>query len=96
MPAGVEMPGTTEDDVTSGRETMTGTSSRDTVIAVSASGTTPCTAAAAGIAQSRGATLIAIASNPGAERFDGDPARACPCVIFSRQLIRGIASGAVI
>ena len=46
MPASVEMPGATEDDVTSGRESMSGASSRDTVIAVSVSGTTPYTLAA--------------------------------------------------
>ena len=71
LPTGVEMPGNTEDDVTSIREAMSGTSSRDTVIAVSASGKTPYTLAAAEVAQRHGATLIAIANNPGAALLDG-------------------------
>lgn len=77
IPTGVEMPGATEDDVTSGREALSGISSRDTVIAVSASGTTPYTMAAAGVAQSFGATLIAIANNPGASLFDGADHAVC-------------------
>ncbi|MDE0523344.1 MAG: N-acetylmuramic acid 6-phosphate etherase [Boseongicola sp.] len=71
LPVGVEMPGATEDDATSVQHAMSGISSRDTVIAVSASGTTPYTLAAAEAAQRRGATLIAIANNSGAALLVG-------------------------
>ncbi|MDE0696349.1 MAG: N-acetylmuramic acid 6-phosphate etherase [Boseongicola sp.] len=71
LPVGVEMPGATEDDATSVQHAMSGVSGRDTVIAVSASGTTPYTLAAAEAAQTRGATLIAIANSSGAALLDG-------------------------
>lgn len=71
LPVGVEMPGATEDDATSVQHAMSGVSGRDTVIAVSASGTTPYTLAAAEAAQARGATLIAIANSSGAALLDG-------------------------
>ncbi len=65
LPTGVEMPGGTEDD-TGGLDAALGDlSPRDTVIAVSASGTTPYTLAAARIARSAGASVVAIANNAG-------------------------------
>ncbi len=66
LPTGVEMPGGSEDDTAGLEPALEGLSGRDTVIAVSASGTTPYTLAAAGIARARGATLIGIANNAGA------------------------------
>lgn len=65
LPRGVELPGATEDDTAGLHDALASLDPRDTVIAVSASGTTPFTLAAAEIARSAGATLIAIANNPG-------------------------------
>lgn len=65
LPAGVEMPGTTEDDTADLDSALDGLSDRDTIVAVSASGTTPYTLAAARIARSSGATVVAIANNSG-------------------------------
>ncbi len=66
LPTGVEMPGATEDKTDTLETALADLSQRDTVIAVSASGTTPYTLAAARIAKARQATLIGIANNPGA------------------------------
>ena len=63
MPTGVTMPGDTEDQP----ERLDDLAPGDTVIAVSASGSTPYTLAAAEAARRAGATLVAIANNPGAE-----------------------------
>jgi N-acetylmuramic acid 6-phosphate etherase len=70
LPTGVEMPGGTEDDTASLDAALTGLSPHDTVIAVSASGTTPFTLAAARIASAAGATVVAIANNPGTALLD--------------------------
>lgn len=66
LPTGGEMPGDVEDDAAGASAALAGLSPRDTVIAVSASGTTPWTLAAVRIARSAGATVVAIANNPGA------------------------------
>ncbi len=63
LPTGVEMPGDSEDTTDSLSHELD-LSTEDTVIAVSASGTTPYTLAAADIARTKGTTLIAIANNP--------------------------------
>ncbi|MEL7115650.1 MAG: N-acetylmuramic acid 6-phosphate etherase [Pseudomonadota bacterium] len=63
LPTGVEMPGETEDATNDLGEALSALSPRDTMIAVSASGATPYTLAAADIAKTQGATLIAIANN---------------------------------
>jgi len=65
LPTGVDMPGSTEDDTGELDAALAGLSGRDALIAVSASGTTPYTRTAAEIARSSGATVIAIANNPG-------------------------------
>lgn len=65
LPTGVEMPGDTEDDIEGLQEGLSGLSDKDTVIAVSASGTTPYTLEAVKIAKAAGATLIGIANNQG-------------------------------
>ena len=65
LPQGAEMPGATEDDTAGLVEALADLGPADTVIAVSASGTTPYTLAAARIAQARGAAVIGIANNPG-------------------------------
>ena len=70
LPTGVEMPGDTEDDTSGLTAASLGLSSRDIVIAVSASGTTPYTVAIAEIARSVGATVIGIANNPGSTLLD--------------------------
>ncbi len=63
LPTGVEMPGGTEDDTESLGVALADLDADDTVIAVSASGTTPYTLAAVKIARARGATVIGIANN---------------------------------
>ncbi|WP_425101912.1 N-acetylmuramic acid 6-phosphate etherase [Tropicibacter sp. S64] len=71
LPTGPEMPGGTEDETDGLTEALAGLESRDTVIAVSASGTTPYTLAAVQIARDRGATVVAIANNPGTPLLEG-------------------------
>jgi N-acetylmuramic acid 6-phosphate etherase len=65
LPTGVDMPGGTEDDTAGLEAALAGLADRDTVIAVSASGTTPYTLEAARTAQRAGATLVGIANNDG-------------------------------
>ena len=65
LPTGVEMPGDTEDDTASLETALANLTEQDAIIAVSASGTTPYTLKAAEIARAKGATIIAIANNPG-------------------------------
>lgn len=67
LPQGVTMPGETEDDTESLARDLANLEKDDVVIAVSASGSTPFTMAAARIAKSAGATVIGIANNRGAE-----------------------------
>lgn len=67
LPSGVEMPGNTEDDTESLKTALAGLTARDTVIAVSASGSTPYTVTGAQVARALGATLIGIANNRDAE-----------------------------
>lgn len=63
LPTGVEMPGGTEDDIAAAEAALAKVSPQDTVIAVSASGTTPYTLAAAEAAKTRGGAVIGIANN---------------------------------
>ena len=70
LPTGVVMPGDTEDDIAGLAQSLANLSSKDTVIAISASGTTPYTVAAAKIAKNAGATLISIANNAGTPLLD--------------------------
>ncbi|MFQ6548447.1 N-acetylmuramic acid 6-phosphate etherase [Aestuariibius sp. 2305UL40-4] len=65
LPTGVEMSGDTEDDVEGLEAALAGVTNRDTLITVSASGTTPYTLAAARRGKAYGATIVAIANNPG-------------------------------
>ncbi|MCK0143895.1 N-acetylmuramic acid 6-phosphate etherase [Aliiroseovarius sp. F20344] len=67
LPTGAEMPGGTEDETDQIRESLAGVGEDDTVIAVSASGSTPYTIEAAQIAKSVGASVIGIANNAGTE-----------------------------
>lgn len=70
LPSGVEMPGETEDDLSGLDETFLALSARDTVIAVSASGTTPYTLEAARLSRAAGATVVGIANNAGSALLD--------------------------
>ncbi len=63
LPTGVEMPGAAEDEDAGLRNDLQDLQANDTVIAVSASGSTPYTLAACEIAQRKGATVIGIANN---------------------------------
>lgn len=67
LPTGVHMPGATEDEIAGLGSELSGLSSIDAVIAVSASGSTPYTLEAARIAKASGAVLIGIANNSNAE-----------------------------
>lgn len=71
LPTGVDMPGGPEDDTADLGQALSDLSSKDTMIAVSASGSTPYTLTAAGIARRQGAAIIAIANNPDAPLLDG-------------------------
>ena len=70
LPTGPEMPGDTEDEIGDLEQSLSGLSSKDTVIAVSASGTTPYTMAAVELAKAKGAAIIAIANNPNVPLFE--------------------------
>ena len=78
MPTGSEMPGSVEDDTDSLAAALADLAPQDTVITVSASGSTPYTLVAARLARDAGATVIGIANNAGsplleaAERFAPD------------------------
>ncbi|SDW53841.1 N-acetylmuramic acid 6-phosphate etherase [Ruegeria halocynthiae] len=63
LPSSVEMPGDVEDATDNLDRELAGLSTKDTLITVSASGTTPYTVAAARIARAKGATVIGIANN---------------------------------
>lgn len=63
LPDGVEMPGGTEDDTGGLAAALSDLTPRDTMIAVSASGTTPFTLAAIALARAAGATVVGIANN---------------------------------
>lgn len=65
LPTGVEMPGGAEDVADGLESALTQLQSNDTVIAVSASGSTPYTLTACNIARARGATVVGIANNAG-------------------------------
>ncbi|WP_300038789.1 N-acetylmuramic acid 6-phosphate etherase [uncultured Roseobacter sp.] len=67
LPSGVEMPGGTEDDTNGLEAALSELTEKDSVIAVSASGSTAYTVTAAQIARSKGATVIGIANNAGSE-----------------------------
>lgn len=63
LPTGVEMPGDSEDATEGLKQALSAIEAKDTVIAVSASGSTPYTLAAMNIARAQGATVIGIANN---------------------------------
>lgn len=65
LPQSAHMPGGTEDETAGLAKSLAGLSSRDTVITVSASGSTPYTLEAARLARQAGACTIGIANNPG-------------------------------
>ncbi|MGV7216339.1 N-acetylmuramic acid 6-phosphate etherase [Bradyrhizobium sp. UFLA05-112] len=77
LPGGTAEPfridGAAEDDAAAGERAMTGLGdlSRDAVIVVSASGSTPFTVAAAAVARRRGAFVIGIAHRPGSPLLVG-------------------------
>ncbi|RBW59120.1 N-acetylmuramic acid 6-phosphate etherase [Ruegeria sp. A3M17] len=65
LPTGVEMPGGAEDEADGLVDALSKLQPTETIIAVSASGSTPYTLTASNIAQSFGATVIGIANNAG-------------------------------
>lgn len=64
LPSGAEMPGDVEDISDTLADELADLSAKDTLIAVSASGTTPYTVSAARIARAKGVAVIGIANNP--------------------------------
>ncbi|MEM9247607.1 MAG: N-acetylmuramic acid 6-phosphate etherase [Pseudomonadota bacterium] len=71
LPTGVEMPGSTEDGTDGLHAGLASLGPSDTVIAVSASGSTRYTLEAIEIARSAGARIIGIANNPGSALLQG-------------------------
>jgi len=69
LPVDARMPGGTEDDVEKATSAAQAIQEGDTVIALSASGTTPYPMTIAKIARDRGAKVICIANNEGAPIF---------------------------
>lgn len=69
LPTSAHMPGGTEDATAELSDALAGLSARDTVIAVSASGSTPFTLEAARLANATGAAVIGIANNADAPLF---------------------------
>ena len=67
VPVDAKMPGDVEDDVVLVADMLRDITSRDTVIVLSASGSTPYALAAAKGAKAAGAKVIGVANNPGAE-----------------------------
>lgn len=67
LPSNAEMPGDVEDISTTLTDELADLTARDTLIAVSASGTTPYTVSAARIASDKGAKVIGIANNADTE-----------------------------
>lgn len=65
LPQSALMPGATEDDTAELADALSGLTAEDTVITVSASGTTPYTLEAARLARAAGASVIGIANNAG-------------------------------
>lgn len=65
LPTGVEMPGGAEDEAEGLEDALAALKPADTIIAVSASGSTPYTLTAGAIARAHGATVIGIANNAG-------------------------------
>ena len=87
FPVGSEMPGATEDETDEATTAVSGVSARDTVIAVSASGSTPYTLAAARSARAQGATIVAIANNPESELLA--IADHAICIATSPEIVSG-------
>jgi N-acetylmuramic acid 6-phosphate etherase len=69
IPTQADMPGDTEDSEAEGAAAGAGTTARDVVIAVTASGRTPYALAFARAARANGSKIIAIANNRGAAIF---------------------------
>lgn len=67
LPTGSRMPGDVEDVADSLGQDLKDLSAQDTIIAVSASGTTPFTLAAVRMARDAGASVIGIANNAGSD-----------------------------
>ena len=66
-----DLAGASEDDVERARDDARQIEAGDCVICVSASGSTPYAVAVAEAAKARGARVVAIANNPGAQLFEG-------------------------
>lgn len=79
LPTSAEMPGGTEDETDQIERDLADLTAEDTVIAVSASGTTPFTLRAAEIARAAGACIVGIANNAGSQLLNmSDHAVALP------------------
>lgn len=69
LPTSANMPGDTEDDTAELKTSLSDLTSKDVVIVISASGSTPFTLKAAQIAKAAGAPIVAIANNADALLF---------------------------
>jgi N-acetylmuramic acid 6-phosphate etherase len=77
LPRTAQMPGASEDDTDAAAADAGRIRRGDVVIAVTASGSTPYALAVATAARARGASVIAIANNPGAAIFAAADVRVC-------------------
>ena len=77
IPTDARMPGNTEDDAAEAAVAANTIAADDVVIGITASGSTPYTCEVASIARKRGAKVIAIANNPGAQIFQGADVAIC-------------------
>ena len=82
-----ELPGDTEDDTLAADTVTAPITPNDSVIVLSASGTTPYALAIAVAAQAKGANVIAIANNPGSALLDH--ADVAICLETQSELIAG-------
>lgn len=87
MPQGPELPGHVEDDTEAADKAAGIIRSGDTVIAVSASGSTPFAVTVASAARRKGARVICIANNEGADIFA--QAHVAICLKTPAELVAG-------
>ena len=87
LPKDAQMPGHTEDDTEEAAEAAASIGPNDTVITVSASGSTPYAVEIASRARAAGAKVIAIANNTGAPLFE--QAHVAVCLTTPPEMVAG-------
>lgn len=87
MPGGARMPGHTEDDTAEAARAGEAIARGDLLIVVTASGSTPYALELARVARARGASVIAMANNPGTPILEG--ADVAVCLATPPELVAG-------